>query len=90
MFGALYYKKLTKAGTLACMISGLLATILWGELGIGKYFWNIYSAVPCTIISTIFMVVVSEMTTPPKEAEEDFALMNAASVQPATNKNITA
>lgn len=77
LIATLYWKGLTREGAIACMIGGMLSTILWRELGIGQYFFNIYAAVPCTLISTALMIVISWFTKPPEGVEEDFEVLTA-------------
>ncbi|MBQ7320666.1 MAG: sodium/proline symporter PutP [Clostridia bacterium] len=80
MIFSLFWKRTTRAGAIAGMISGAGMVFLW-KLVISKLggIFAIYELLPAFIVSAIFIAVVSLLTTPPsKEIEEDFeAVKNA-------------
>ncbi|MBQ7861744.1 MAG: sodium/proline symporter PutP [Clostridia bacterium] len=74
MIFSLFWKKTTRAGAIAGMISGAAIVFIW-KLGISKLggVFGIYELLPAFIISSIVIVVVSLVTPKPsKEIEEDF------------------
>ena len=74
MLFSLFWKRTTKAGAVAGMISGAAMVFIWKLVisNLGGAF-AIYELLPAFIISSIFIVVVSLMTpAPSKEIEEDF------------------
>ena len=72
LFATLFWRGLTHAGALSCIIGGTIIYILWSMFGLSSYLYGIYQTVPVTIISTLIMVVVSLATKLPKNVEEDF------------------
>ncbi len=71
---ALYWRRLTKQGAIAGMISGTVAVLVWHNLlaPLGGIF-GIYELLPAFIISFLFIVVVSLLTPePPAEVLEEF------------------
>ncbi len=77
LFGTLFWKRMTHAGAIACIVGGTVIYILWTNLGLSAYMFDIYQTIPVTIISALLMVVVSLMTKPPTTVEEDFNCMLA-------------
>ncbi len=74
MLFSLFWKRTTKAGAVAGMISGAAMVFIWKLLisGLGGAF-AIYELLPAFIFSSIVIVVVSLITPPPsKEIEDDF------------------
>lgn len=74
MIFSLFWKRTTRAGAIAGMISGAAIVFIW-KLGISKLggVFGIYELLPAFIISSIVIVVVSLVTPKPsKEIEEDF------------------
>jgi sodium/proline symporter len=74
MIFSLFWKRINRAGAIAGMISGASMVFIW-KLLISKLggAFAIYELLPAFIISSIFIVVVSLLTSPPsKEIEEDF------------------
>ncbi|MBQ7821844.1 MAG: sodium/proline symporter PutP [Clostridia bacterium] len=74
MLFSLFWKRTTRAGAIAGMVSGAAMVFIW-KLGISKLggAFAIYELLPAFIISSIVIVVVSLLTpAPSKEIEEDF------------------
>ncbi len=83
MLFSLFWKRTTRAGAVAGMVSGAAMVFIWklkiSELG-GAF--GIYELLPAFIISSIFIVVVSLLTKKPsKEIEEDFEAVKAGNVE---------
>lgn len=72
---SLFWKKTTKAGIAVGLISGTAVTIVWHQVVALKNI--IYELVPAFIISTFLTVIVSLLTTPPEEAEEELRTISA-------------
>jgi len=66
---SLFWKKTTKPGIMAGLISGTVITIVWNQIAPLKNI--IYELVPAFIISTLLTIIISLATTPPEEAEEE-------------------
>ncbi|MDA1476792.1 sodium/proline symporter PutP [Bacillus changyiensis] len=67
---SLYWKRMTKWGALAGMLSGALTVIAWEQI---KAFSAIYEMIPGFIVCTIVIIVVSLLTKKPSiEIEEEF------------------
>jgi len=74
MLFSLFWKRTTRAGAVAGMISGAAMVFIW-KLAISKIggVFAIYELLPAFIISAIVIVVVSLLTpAPSKEIQEDF------------------
>ena len=74
MLFSLFWKRTTKEGAIAGMVSGAAMVFIW-KLVISKLggIFAIYELLPAFIISSLFIVVVSLLTPKPsKEIEEDF------------------
>jgi sodium/proline symporter len=74
MLFSLFWKRTTKAGAVAGMVSGAAMVFIW-KLVISKLggVFAIYELLPAFIFSSIFIVVISLLTKKPsKEIEEDF------------------
>ena len=79
MLFSLFWKRTTRAGAIAGMISGAGMVFLW-KLVISKLggAFAIYELLPAFIFSSICIVVVSLLTkAPSKEIEEDFEAVKA-------------
>ncbi len=79
MLFSLFWKRTTRAGAIAGMVSGAAMVFLW-KLGISQLggAFGIYELLPAFIFSSICIVVVSLLTPPPsKEIEEDFESVKA-------------
>ena len=79
MLFSLFWKRTTRAGAIAGMISGAGMVFLW-KLVISKLggAFGIYELLPAFIFSSICIVVVSLLTkAPSKEIEEDFEAVKA-------------
>jgi sodium/proline symporter len=62
---SLYWKRVTKAGAIAGMISGSTVVIIWKNVPALSGF--LYELVPGFVVSLIVIVVVSLLTKPPEE-----------------------
>ncbi|MBR5156805.1 MAG: sodium/proline symporter PutP [Clostridia bacterium] len=74
MLFSLFWKRTTRAGAVAGMVSGAAMVFIW-KLAISKIggVFAIYELLPAFIISSVVIVVVSLLTpAPSKEIEEDF------------------
>ena len=94
MLFSLFWKRTTKAGAIAGMISGGLMVFIWKLLiaPIGSYynlsFLTIYELLPAFIISCIFIVVVSLLTKKPSaEIEADFEAVKNGETDPVMTEN---
>ena len=79
---SLFWKRMTRAGAIAGMISGAGMVFLWKLVisGLGGVF-AIYELLPAFIFSSICIVVVSLITkAPSKEIEEDFEAVRQGDV----------
>ena len=95
MLFSLFWRRTTKAGAIAGMISGGSMVFIWKLLiaPIGKFyadygfgFLEIYELLPAFIISSIFIVVVSLLTKEPSdEIKADFDAVKAGEVEPVEN-----
>lgn len=82
MIFSLFWKKTTRAGAIAGMVSGAGMVFLW-KLVISKLggAFAIYELLPAFIFSSICIVVVSLLTPKPsKEIEEDFEAVKAKNI----------
>jgi len=68
---SLFWKRTTKWGILAGLISGTLVTIIWKTTPFLKQM--IYELIPAFLISAILVVIVSLLTTAPEGAERELA-----------------
>lgn len=74
MIFSLFWKRTTRAGAIAGMVSGAAMVFIWKYAisPLGGVF-GIYELLPAFIISSVMIIVVSLLTPPPsKEIEEDF------------------
>ena len=92
MLFSLFWRRTTKAGAIAGMISGGSMVFIWKMLiaPIGDYFdigvLQIYELLPAFIISSIFIVVVSLLTKEPSdEIKADFDAVKAGETDPVEN-----
>jgi len=60
---SLYWKRVTRAGALAGMLSGAATVIVWESIPVLKEF--LYVLIPGVVVSSIAVIVVSLLTTPP-------------------------
>ena len=82
MLFSLFWKRTSRAGAIAGMVSGAATVFLW-KLVISKAggVFAIYELLPAFIVSAIVTVVVSLLTAPPsKEVEEDFDAVKAGKI----------
>ncbi len=74
MIFSLFWKRTTRAGAIAGMVSGAAMVFIW-KLGISQIggIFGIYELLPAFIFSSVVIVIVSLVTPKPsKEIEEDF------------------
>lgn len=79
MLFSLFWKRTTRAGAIAGMVSGAAMVFIW-KLGISRLggAFAIYELLPAFIISSVFIVVVSLITPKPSlEIQEDFDVVSA-------------
>ena len=94
MLFSLFWKRTTKAGAIAGMISGGAMVFIWKLLinPLGAHFGisalTIYELLPAFIISCIFIVVVSLLTKKPSaEIEADFEAVKNGETDPVITEN---
>lgn len=74
VLASLYWKRLNAPGAIASMVTGAVVVLAWGNFGGSDI---IYEMVPGFIASTIVLIVVTLMTSPPQdEIVEEFNLAN--------------
>ena len=86
MLFSLFWKRTTRAGAIAGMVSGAGMVFLW-KLAIKPMggVLAIYELLPAFIVSSIVIVAVSLITKKPsKEIEEDFEAVKAGTIEEAT------
>ena len=66
---SLFWKRATKAGVAAGFVSGTAVTIIWNQVEALKSL--IYELVPAFFVSAMLTILISLLTSPPKEAEEE-------------------
>ena len=74
MLFSLFWKRTTRAGAIAGMLSGAAMVFIWNLLvrPLGGL-WDIYELLPAFLVSSIFIVVVSLLTPEPsKEIQKEF------------------
>jgi len=79
MLFSLFWKRTTKEGAVAGMVSGAAMVFIW-KLLISKLggAFAIYELLPAFIFSSIVIIAVSLLTPPPaKEIEEDFEIVKS-------------
>ncbi len=79
MLFSLFWKRTNRAGAIAGMIGGGVMVFVW-NLGISRLggVWGIYELLPAFIFSSICIVVVSLLTSPPSaEIEREFEEVKA-------------
>lgn len=70
---SLFWKRTTKAGVIAGLVSGTAVTIIWNQVPLLKNI--IYELVPAFFVSTLLTILISFLSTPPKEAQEELRLI---------------
>ena len=93
MLFSLFWKRITKAGAIAGMLSGGLMVFIWklaiNPLGksLGISALTIYELLPAFIISCLFIVVVSLLTKEPSdEIKADFDAVKSGETEPVMNE----
>lgn len=79
MLFSLFWKRTTRAGAVAGMVSGAAMVFIWNLLvrPLGGL-WDIYELLPAFLVSCIFIVVVSLLTPEPsKEIQREFKEVQA-------------
>ena len=72
---ALLWKRATRAGIAAGLISGTAVTIVWNQVA---YLKNIiYELVPAFFVSAFLTIIISLLTRPPEEAEQELSQIAA-------------
>lgn len=70
---ALYWKRTTRAGIFAGLVTGTVTTIVWYLSPALKA--SVYELIPAFLLSLAATVIVSRRTRPPEEVEEHFGAM---------------
>lgn len=70
---ALYWKRTTRSGVIAGLITGTLTTIIWYYIAVLKGI--IYELIPAFFLGFLVTYLVSKLTTPPKEIDDFFTSM---------------
>jgi Na+/proline symporter len=68
---SLFWKRTTRAGAVAGMITGFVSTVVW-VLAFKASFYDLYEMIPGFFLGLAATVVVSLMTEPPEGAAEEF------------------
>ena len=86
MLFSLFWKRITKEGAIAGMITGGVSVFLW-EFVFTKFlaskiaFFGIYELLPAFILASIAIVVVSLLTkAPEKEIVDDFETVKSGKI----------
>ena len=66
---SLFWKRTTRAGVIAGMISGFLTAVIW-TLFVKQHFYDLYEMIPGFTVGFAVTIVVSLFTEPPPEASE--------------------
>lgn len=72
---SLFWKRTSKAGIIAGLISGTAVTIIWNQVAALKEI--IYELVPAFFVSFFLTVIVSLMTKAPREADTELGAIKA-------------
>ena len=76
---SLFWKRMTRNGALAGMISGGLTVIFWGNIGGGIF--DLYEIVPGFLLASIAIIVFSLMDKEPsKEIQDEFDSVKTSSI----------
>lgn len=70
---SLFWKRATKEGVITGLVSGTAVIIIWNQIPLLKNI--IYELVPAFIVSSFLTILISFLTTPPNEAEEELRLI---------------
>jgi sodium/proline symporter len=68
VIASLYWKGLNKAGATWCMITGMVTILLWYNLGLSEW---VYELVPALVVSTLTLIMVSNVTGGPDKTTQD-------------------
>lgn len=68
VIASLYWKGLNKTGAVWCMITGMVTILLWYNLGLSEW---IYELVPALVVSVLTLIVVSNATGGPDKVTKD-------------------
>ena len=66
---SLFWKRTTRVGVIAGMISGFLTAVVWTLFG-KQHFYDLYEMIPGFVVGFAVTIVVSLFTEPPPEASE--------------------
>jgi sodium/proline symporter len=66
---SLYWKRVTRAGALAGMLSGAITVVVWKNITVLNDF--LYVLIPGVVVSTLAVVIVSLLTKPPGTGAAD-------------------
>ncbi len=73
---SLFWKRTTRAGAVAGMAGGFLATVLWATL-LKAHFYNLYEMLPGFAVGFALTIVVSLLTRPPEGAAAEMEAVRA-------------
>ena len=73
---SLFWKRTTRAGAVAGMVAGFLATVIW-VLVFKEGFYDLYEMLPGFFVGFVATVGVSLLTEPPPRAAEELEAMRA-------------
>jgi sodium/proline symporter len=66
---SLYWRRASRWGAFASLLSGTATCVLWIALGLKKS-TGLHEIVPAFLLSTLLMIIVSLLTRPPADADE--------------------
>jgi len=70
---ALYWRKCTRSGIIAGLMSGTIVTILWKSIPLFKNL--MYELVPAFVVGFLVTIIVSKLTHKPKDVDSMFTIM---------------
>ena len=75
LIAALFWKGATKQGAIASILSGILITLVWGEVIIGRFkdklpeaLTSLDAVLPAITVSVLALFIVSRLTQKPKQS----------------------
>jgi len=80
---SLFWKRTTREGAIAGMVSGFLAAVLWVLL-FKEHFFELYEMIPGFIVGFAATIGVSLVTSPPEGAAEEMDSVRKAVAGPVT------
>ncbi len=73
LIAAFFWKRATAAGAISSILLGTAVTLIWklGETYVGGVFTTVDPVLPAITVSTLALVVVSQLTPPPRKEQVD-------------------